>query len=227
MVEVFLDGADLASIEKYAKHPLCTGITTNPSLMKKAGIKDYYTFAQEVLKLAKGKAVSFEVLADDIQEMKRQALEIARWGENVFVKIPITNAEGVTTAPLCGVLAAHGVKVNVTAVMTLGQIRNLTDYLSTPGNIVSVFAGRVADTGRDPKSLMTFARQLCHQHGLKLLWASAREVVNVVQAEDCGVDIITLPPELLAKMDGFGRDLEDYSLETVRQFKQDAEGISL
>lgn len=226
VIDVYADGADLKTIRAYAGDSRVAGYTTNPSLLRKAGIADYKSFAHAVLECCGGKPVSFEVLSDDLSEMANQALEIGSWGHNVFVKVPITNTEGKSTGPVCEYLSSKGVKLNITAVMTLAQVRMITDYAAA-GSIISVFAGRVADTGRDPRSIMRFSAGIAHQYGMRLLWASAREVLNVVHAEDVGCDIITLTPEFIEKMGLFGMDLELYSLATVKQFQQDAEGITL
>lgn len=202
------------------------GFTTNPSLMRKAGITDYRQFADAVLGIAGDKPVSFEVLADDFAEMERQAREIASWGQNVQVKIPVMNTMGNPAYDLIWRLARSGVKVNVTAIFTAQQARFAIDSLDGTG-IVSVFAGRIADTGSDPSRVMRSAKARCTGFATQLLWASAREVYNVVQAEEAGCDIITLSPDLIAKLDGFGRNLTEYSLETVRQFHRDAAGMAL
>ena len=221
---IYLDGADLATMALLA--PKVKGFTTNPSLMKKAGVSDYRAFAKVVLSIANGKPVSFEVFADDFEEMERQAREIASWGSNVYVKIPVTNTLGNPAYDLIWRLAGAGVKVNVTAVLTRDQARISVDSLRESDSIVSIFAGRIADTGRDPSRIMRSAKAKL-SGGVKLLWASAREAYNVVQAEQAGCDIITLSPDLIAKFDRFGRSLSEYSLETVRQFHRDAVGLSL
>lgn len=216
---IYADGADLENIARLSDK--VAGYTTNPSLLRKSGVKDYREFALRVLEVAQGKPVSFEVFADDLEEMVRQAKIISSWGPNVYVKIPITNSEGESTIPVIRELRNSGIPQNVTAVFTVDQIRNL--YLD-PLDIVSIFAGRIADTGIDPEETMINARK---ELGCKLLWASAREPFNVVQASRCGCDIITLAPEMIDKLSGFGRDLTEYSLETVKQFKRDAEGLTL
>lgn len=222
---IYGDGADLATMARLAVDDRIAGLTTNPSLMKQSGVTDYREFANSVLNIAHGKPVSFEVLADDLKEMERQAKVIASWGKwgNVYVKIPITNSEGKSTAPVIAALSSLGIRVNVTAVFTTAQAAAIKLLLS-PLDIVSVFCGRIADSGVDPEDTMMAVRG---QIRCKLLWASTREVFNVKQAERCGCDIITLTPDLIAKMDGFGRDLNEYSLATVLQFKRDAEGVTL
>lgn len=224
-IQVYADGADLASMAALAGK--CDGFTTNPSLMKKAGVTDYQKFGIDVLAAVNGKPVSFEVFYDDLAGMERQAREIANWGANVFVKIPITNTLGESTCPLIERLAFDGIKINVTAVFTKDQARGAVDAIGNHPGIVSIFAGRIADTGRDPARIMRSVRAKIGALPVQLLWASAREVYNVVQADECGCDIITLSPELIAKLDGFGRDLAEYSLATVKQFKRDSEGLTL
>ena len=225
-ISIYADGADLAQMEALAQNKRVSGFTTNPSLMKKAGVTSYRHFARAVLDRVGDKPVSFEVFADDFKTMEEQAREIASWGPNVYVKVPVTNAQANPAYDLIWRLSRTGIKVNVTAVFTPQQAR--TAILSLDGDsIVSVFAGRIADTGQDPARVMRSARAKIMHHSTKLLWASAREVYNVVQAEECGCDIITLAPELIEKLSGFGRNLTDYSLETVRQFHRDAAWLSL
>ena len=225
-IAIYCDGADIAQMRAYANDHRVSGYTTNPSLMRKAGITDYRAFSDEVLGVVNGKPVSFEVFADDFESMERQAREIASWGPNVYVKIPVTNTAGNPAYDLIWRLSGAGVKVNVTALFTSLQTRRAVQSLRGTG-IVSVFAGRIADTGADPARTMRSARAAIGESGTQLLWASAREVYNVRQAEDCGCDIITLSPDLIAKLDGFGRDLTEYSLDTVKQFHRDAAGLSL
>lgn len=221
MVKLFLDGADLNSMADY--YP--DGYTTNPSLMRKAGIKHYGEFAKALISGAIGKPISFEVLADDLPTMDRQAREIASWGESVYVKIPVTTTSGDSTALLIHLLAADGIKVNVTAVMTLEQIRTVARVLTATPAIISIFAGRIADTQKDPTPLFTEAQRVKHAN-TEILWASTREVFNVKQAEGIA-DIITLSPELFSKLNLKGKDLKEYSRETVCQFYKDAQGIEL
>jgi transaldolase len=224
-IAVYADGADLATMAKLADR--VQGFTTNPSLARKAGVVDYGKFVHEALAIAGGKPVSFEVSADDFPGMRRQAMSLAGMGSNVFVKVPITNTLGVSSLPLVKTLVADGVKVNVTAIMGKDQIRGAVDALAGSSGIVSVFAGRIADTGRDPSRMMRSARTRIGFGGQQLLWASAREIFNLVQAEQAGADIITLGPDLIAKLAGFGRDLTEYSLDTVKQFYLDAKGFSI
>ncbi len=225
-IKIYSDGADKASMVEMAKNPLIQGLTTNPTLMKRAGISDYKAFSLDILSLIKDKPISLEVFTDSIPEMKRQALAIAEWGENVYVKIPVTNSEGQSTAKLVEELSHQNVKLNVTAILTLEQVVEVVSALKGGApSIVSVFAGRIADTGRDPIPLMQASAELCRMAGsqVELLWASSREVLNIVQAEQCGCDIITVTPDLIKKMSMIDKDLKMLSLETVRMFKTDAE----
>lgn len=223
-VRIFADGADLASIERLAGNPLIKGFTTNPTLMRRAGVQEYRTFARDVLSIVGGRPVSFEVFSDDFDEMERQALEIASWGENVFVKIPVTDTRGTFAGGLIERLAGRGVPVNVTALMTVGQVSDVTARLSDMvPSFVSVFAGRVADTGRDPMPLMAEAvRVLAAKRVAELIWASPRELLNVFQADAVGCQVITATPDVLAKLALVGKELLQYSLETVQMFREDA-----
>lgn len=225
-IKIFSDGADLNSMLEMARNPAVQGLTTNPSLMKKAGVSDYRTFCKQVLSKITDKPISFEVFADDIAEMKRQALEIGAWGKNVYVKIPITNSEGQSTATLIQELAHKDIKLNVTAILTLPQVVETCQALKGGApSIVSVFAGRIADTGRDPMPLMAAAGEICQGFGkqIELLWASSREVINVIQAEQTGCQIITVTADIIKKLPMLGKDLTQLSLETVRMFRADAE----
>jgi transaldolase len=223
-IKVFADGADLDSILELAADPVVRGFTTNPTLMRKAGIEDYEGFARKVLDHVTDRPISFEVCADDFEEMRRQAHRLASWGPNVYVKIPVTNTEGISSSPLIADLTADGVHLNVTGILTLAQVRKVSEPLAeSSGAVVSVFAGRIADTGRDPVPLMASAVELLRQYPhLELLWASPREVINVCQADAVGCDIITVTHDLLKKLGGLGRSLEDVSLDTVRMFYNDA-----
>ena len=223
-VKIFADGADVAAIRAMATRPWIRGFTTNPSLMRKAGVSDYAGFARTVLAAVPDRPVSFEVFADEFDEMERQALEIASWGRNVNVKIPVMNTRGDFAGPLVGRLSRAGVQVNVTAVFTPDQVTELTAHLdpATPA-IVSVFAGRIADTGVDPVPIMRESAAILRAcPSAELLWASCREVLNVVQADDAGCHIVTVPNDLLAKVPLLGKDYRDYSLETVEMFYKDA-----
>jgi len=225
-IHIYADGADKAGIlDLYAK-PYIKGLTTNPTLMNKAGIKDYEAFAHQVLAEIKDRPISFEVFADEFGEMAKQAKKIAAWGSNVYVKVPITNTRGESSIELVRDLSVNGrVQLNVTALCTLEQVHHTTQALrgGAPA-VVSVFAGRIADTGRDPVALMKAARAICDASGAsaELLWASPRELLNIVQAEQAGAHIITVPPDMLKKMALFGKSLAEYSLETVRMFHTDA-----
>jgi len=223
-IKIFADGADLNGIrEMYAK-PFIKGFTTNPTLMRKAGVDDYEAFAHKVLETITTHPISFEVFADEPADMVRQARLISSWGDNVYVKIPITNTQGVPSDDVIRELSADGVHLNVTALMTTAQVEAVAAASEGgPGHVVSVFAGRIADTGRDPIPLMAEALQaLAHDPGLELLWASPLEVLNIRQAEQVGVHIITVTPDLLAKMKWFDKDLAQFSLETVKMFHDDA-----
>jgi transaldolase len=223
-VKIFADGADKARIIELSENPLIQGFTTNPTLMRKAGIEDYEKFAKEILPWINGRPISYEVFSDDFDEMYRQAMRIAEWGSNVYVKIPITNTRGDSTVPVLDRLAAQGVKLNVTAILTCEQVRRAAASLAGgPPGYISVFAGRVADTGRDPVPLMeTCVRMLRPSPNLELIWASPREVLNVFQASQIGCHVITVTPDILSKLTSAGRDLNDFSLETVRMFHRDA-----
>jgi len=224
-VKIFADGADLQGIADLYRKPYIHGLTTNPTLMRKAGLTDYETFARAVLKDVKSKPISFEVFSDDFPEMRRQALKIRDWQDNVYVKIPITNTSGESSVPLIQELAGEGVKLNVTALLTPRQVKAVAAALSpTVPAVVSVFAGRVADTGVDPLPIMKESLEILR--GLpkaELLWASVREVLNVFQAAACRCNIVTVPHDILKKLVELGgKDLEDLSLDTVRMFHQDA-----
>ena len=225
-IKIFADGASVPSILESAKNPRIAGFTTNPTLMRKDGVSDYRAFAKEVLAHVKTQPISFEVFADEFPEMRRQALEIKTWADNVYVKIPITNTRRESSIPLVKELASSGVKLNVTAICTLDQVRDTATALAGGApSVVSVFAGRIADTGRDPVPLMREALGICRAagKGIELLWASPRELLNIIQAAEVGCDIITVTPDLLKKLSLVGKDLADYSLETVQMFFRDAQ----
>lgn len=219
-IKLFCDGAALPDIIAMAKNPLIQGFTTNPTLMRQAGVRDYAGFAHQVLQAVTDRPVSFEVFADDAAGMERQARVIAGWGANVYVKIPVTNTQRAFTGPLIRRLSAGGIKLNVTAILTLDQVRLVADALdpATPA-IVSLFAGRIADTGVDPVPHMQRALELlsARPHA-ELLWASPRELLNIFQADAIGCHIITATPDILAKLALVGKDLADYSLDTVKMF---------
>lgn len=223
-IKIFADGADLPSMVGLARLPHIKGLTTNPTLMRQAGIADYKAFASDVLAAIPDKPISFEVFADEPVEMLRQARLIASWGENVYVKMPVTTTDGASTEALVRQLSMDGVKLNVTALMTPQQVSTVAAALE-PGvpAIISVFAGRVADTGRDPVPLMTeCVGLLADLEEIELIWASPRELLNIFQADAIGCDIITVTPDLLKKLDLVGKDLDEFSLETVQMFYRDA-----
>lgn len=228
-IKVFADGADLGSMLHLSRHPYIKGFTTNPSLLKKAGISDYPAFGRAVLAHIPQLPVSFEVLSDDFEEMEQEALHIAGWGSNVYVKIPVMNSRGESTCDVLRSLAAQRVKVNVTALLTLPQIYAAIEALAdSPAAFISVFAGRIADTGRDPVPVMSRALEIMAPHPqLELIWASPREVLNIVQADAIGCHIITVTNELLKRVELFGKDLHEYSLETVQMFSTDARAAGL
>jgi transaldolase len=230
-IKIFADGANLQDMLKWCKDPLIQGFTTNPTLMRKAGVTDYAAFAHEVLHAISNLPVSFEIFADRFDEMKAQALKVSGWGDNVYVKIPVSNTQGMPSYPLIRELADAGVKQNITAVMTLDQVQHVVDALkSGPEAYISVFAGRIADTGEDPVPLMQSAFTLLRPFPqLQLLWASVREVINIFQAQSSGCDVVTVTDGILKKILLVGKDLTEYSLETVRMFHQDAQlaGFSL
>lgn len=223
-VKIFADGADVKGMVEMYKKPFVKGFTTNPTLMRKAGISDYRGFAKEVLAAIPDRPISFEVFSDDFSEMEKQAREIASWGKNVNVKIPVTNTQGEPAYKLIQTLAKAGIQLNVTAVFTLEQVRDIVAHLDakTPA-FVSVFAGRIADTGRDQLPLMAAAHALVHTlpHA-ELIWASPRELLNVFHAESVGCDIITVTNDVLAKLSNVGKPLAQFSLETVKMFHDDA-----
>ena len=224
-IKIFADGANIESIRILNEQPNIQGFTTNPTLMRQAGIQDYKAFALEVLNVVKDRPVSFEVFADDIDEMEAQAIEIATWGKNVNVKIPITNTKGESTNELVRRLSSKGIICNVTAIFTLEQLRGVVDVLdpNTPA-ILSIFAGRIADTGFDPVPLMREAVNIAKSKPLsEVLWASPRELLNIFQADEVGCHIITVTHDVLKKLEGVGKDLTVFSLETVAMFYRDAQ----
>jgi transaldolase len=225
-VKIFADGADLEGMISLYRNPLIKGLTTNPTLMRKAGILDYESFAKDALAFIKDKPISFEVFSDEFSEMKRQALKIRDWQQNVYVKIPITNSRSQSSIPLIKELAREKVQLNVTAILTLKQVRDVAAALNPDiPAVVSVFAGRIADTGKDPEAIMRASKELLGDlPKAELLWASVREVLNIIQADNCGSDIVTVPHDILNKaLKLVGMDLEALSLDTVKMFAQDAE----
>jgi transaldolase len=223
-VKIFADGADRAAMLDLYHNPLVEGFTTNPTLMRAAGIADYEAFARDILKAIPNRPISLEVFSDDFTEMEAQARRIASWGENVYVKIPVTNTQGESSVTLVRALARAGVKQNVTALMTLGQVRDMAAALgSGPSACISVFAGRIADTGRDPVPVMAAAVQLMAVYPqLELIWASPRELLNIFHADQVGCHIITVTHDVLKKLFLVGKDLDEYSLDTVKMFRNDA-----
>jgi transaldolase len=223
-VKLFADGADRAGILRMYANPLIRGFTTNPTLMRKAGVTDYEAFAKDIVSAVPDRPISFEVFADEFAEMERQALRISRWGENVYTKIPVTNTRGENSLDLVCRLARQGVKLNVTALMTLPQVKDVGSALASgPPAYVSMFAGRIADTGRDPVPIMAEAVDLLRPHSnIELIWASPRELLNIFQADSVGCHIITATHDLLHKLALVGKDLDDYSLDTVKMFHRDA-----
>jgi len=223
-VKLFADGADKAGMLEMNSNPQISGFTTNPTLMKVAGIKDYRAFALDILNHIKDKPISFEVFSDDFSEMEKQALEIASWADNVYVKIPVTNTKSESSKDLIEKLSKAGVKLNITAMMTASQVKNILPALAHgPGGYVSVFAGRVADTGKNPLFVMEEVVALLKNYPkIELIWASPRELYNVLQASDIGCHIITATNDILKKLPLLGKNLDDYSLETVKMFYDDA-----
>ena len=224
-VQIFADGADIEGMLSLYRNPLVQGLTTNPTLMRKAGITDYEGFCREVLNIVKEKPISFEVFSDDFDEMRRQALKIQSWQDNVFVKIPITNTRGESTIPLIRQLSADGVQLNVTAILTLDQVRAVAGALKpTTAAVISVFAGRIADTGRSPVPLMKESLSILKEYPkASLLWASVREVLNIFEADNVGCHIVTVPHDILGKaIKMCAMDLASLSLDTVKMFRNDA-----
>jgi transaldolase len=226
-VKIFADGADKKSMLDLYANPLIKGLTTNPTLMRKAGVSDYEAYAKDILQTVRDKPISFEVFSDEFPEMKRQALKIASWQKNVYVKIPITNTRAESSLPLIRELGQQGVQLNITAILTLDQVRGVADALNSQvASVVSVFAGRIADTGYDPEPLMRESLTLVRskQPKAELLWASVREVLNIWQAEKCGCQIVTVPHDILNKaIKMAGMDLAALSLDTVKMFASDAQ----
>jgi transaldolase len=223
-VKLFADGADLAGIKEMAANPAIKGFTTNPTLMRKAGVSDYKAFALQALQVVGGRPISFEVFADEFGEMGKQAHEIAAWGKNIYVKIPVTNTKGEFSGPLVERLARAGIQVNVTALTTVDQVKRVADRLAPETRaIISVFAGRIADTGRDPVPIMAEAVKIMKKKPKsELIWASPRELLNIFQADEVGCHIITATNDILKKLPLIGKDLDAYSLETVEMFHKDA-----
>jgi len=222
--KIFADGADLSVIADLCKNPLISGFTTNPTLMRKAGVRDYEKFARAALELVGKRPISFEIFSDDFAEMERQARRIAVWGENVYVKVPVTNTRGELTTGLVERLSHSGVKVNVTALMTVAQVTKCAGCLrGGASSVISIFAGRIADTGTDPLPVMREALNIVRPiPSIEIIWASPRELLNLIQADEIGCHIITATPEILAKIPLIGRDHDIYSLDTVKMFHADS-----
>ena len=229
-VEVFADGADIEEMKAAYKNKQVDGFTTNPSLMAKAGVTDYKAFAEEAVREIPDASISFEVFGDDLETMEKEAEILKQYGDNVFVKIPIVNTKGETTIPLIKKLSADNVRLNITAVYTLDQVKEITDAV-TEGvpTYISVFAGRIADTGVDPVPMVKESVEIAHSKaGVKLLWASCREVINVIQADELGADIITCPADVVKKVNtNLGRDIEELSVDTVQGFAKDIQSSGL
>lgn len=224
-IKIFADGANINDMLEAYKNKIVDGFTTNPTLMKKAGVTDYEKFAKDVLAQIKDRSISFEVFSDDFADMERQARKIGNWAKNIHVKIPITNTKGQSSCPLIKKLSAEGIPLNVTAILTLDQVREVAASLNPKvSSIVSVFAGRIADTGVDPVPMMKeCANILKPLPQAELLWASSREVFNIIQAEECGCRIITVTPDILKKLSMLGKDLKELSLDTVKLFYDDGQ----
>lgn len=223
-LKVFADGAEINNMLEAYNSGSVSGFTTNPTLMKKSGITDYMAFAKEALQNITDMPISFEVFSDELEEMETQAYKLRDLAENVYVKIPVTNTKGIPTYDLINKLTSSSVKVNVTAIFTENQIKNVSENIknNTP-SVISIFAGRIANTGIDPEPIMKYAVDLTRSNPEKeILWASPREALNIIQAERCGCDIITVTPDILKAMDTFGKDLDEFSLETVKMFYDDA-----
>ena len=225
MIEIYADGADIKGIKELNNNPLISGFTTNPSLLKKSGVTNYKDFAIEVLEHVREKPVSFEVISDNFGEMKEQAEIISSWGgDNIFVKIPITNTAGKFTTHIISDLSSAGIKINITAIFTIDQINQSIQALNNKIGIISIFAGRIEDTGVDARPSFEWAKRRMYTRGCgaKLLWASTREIFSIIKAEQCGADIITVPNNILEKLPLRGKNLKEYSLDTVKQFYRDA-----
>jgi transaldolase len=226
-IKIFADGADAKGMKEMYAAGYVSGFTTNPTLMKKAGVPDYEEFALGITKEIKDLPLSFEVFSDDFADMEAEARKISSWGDNVYIKIPVTNTRGESSVDLIRKLSSEGLKLNVTAILALEQVKAVVGALApNVGAYVSVFAGRIADTGVDPKPIMREAAELCRRViGVESLWASTRELLNIMQAEECGVDIITVTNDILKKLTMVGKDLNELSLETVRMFYNDAQSL--
>ena len=226
-IKIFADGADINGMREEYKKGYVSGFTTNPTLMKKAGVVDYEAFAKEIAGEITDLPLSFEVFSDDFETMAKEARKIGSWGDNIYIKLPVTNTKGESTAGLIKELSAEGYKLNITAILTIEQVENVVNSF-TPGSgaYVSVFAGRIADTGVNPVPIMKKTADLCSGvKGVESLWASTRELLNIFQAQECGVDIITVTNDILKKLPMVGKDLSELSLETVQMFYNDAKSL--
>lgn len=226
-VKIFADGSEKEGMLDMYQHPWIAGFTTNPTLMRQASVQDYAAFAKDILRHIRDRPISFEVFADDFEEMERQALTISSWGDNVYVKIPVTNTRGESSGELVGRLANAGVKLNVTALMTVEQVRQVSLVLcEAPSSFVSLFAGRIADTGRDPVPMVAEAVDILRPYPhLELIWASPRELLNIFQADETGCHVITVTNSVLNKLPLIGKDLDEFSLDTVKMFYNDAKKV--
>lgn len=226
-VKIFADGAEKKAMLEMYENPLISGFTTNPTLMKKAGVKNYEDFAKDILNYVKNKPISFEVFSDEFEVMEKQALEIASWGKNVFVKIPITNTKSESSFEVVKRLSEAGVKINVTAIMTVEQVTKILPALSnSSGGYLSIFAGRIADTGLDPIPVMKNTLAILKDYPrIELIWASPRELFNIMQADSIGCHIITVTNDILKKLPTLGKDLTEFSLDTVKMFYNDAKSV--
>lgn len=227
-IDIYADGADIDKMIEIYNQGFIKGFTTNPTLMKKAGVTDYSKFVRQVVDRFPDVPISFEVFSDKFDVMQEEALKLAKYAKNVNVKIPITNSKGISSIPLIKTLSSKGVNLNITAVFTIEQVKAALDVLNEKNkNVISVFAGRIADTGTDPEVIMKQAVALCKEkNGVKTLWASCREVFNIIQADRCGVDIITVTNDILNKLGNLGKDLEQFSLETVQMFERDGRSLA-
>ena len=223
-IKLFADGACVKDMVRLRNKGIVSGFTTNPSLIKKSNVINYKAFAKSVLDEIPDMPISFEVLSDDLDTMKKESLKISSWGDNIYVKIPITNTLGISTAPIIKDLSENGIKLNITAILTTNQVDVAVEALSkTTPSIISVFAGRIADTGIDPRYIVRLSHsKIMRFKNIELLWASTREVLNILQAYECGCSIITITPDILKKLPMLGKDLTELSLETVKQFHDDA-----
>lgn len=223
-IKIFADGANVVEMKKVYNEGLVKGFTTNPTLMKKDGVTDYVSFAKDVLNEIKDMPISFEVFSDDFGEMEKQARLIGSWGENVYIKIPVTNTKSENSYELIRKLSSDGLKLNITAILTVKQVEEVIEAVSDKTkSIISVFAGRIADTGRDPVPYMKQSAEIVKRNGnAELLWASSRELLNIIQAEECGCDIVTVTNDIIKKLPMIGKDLTELSLDTVKMFYNDA-----